>query len=399
MNAYNLLKKISALALFASCGTCAFAAGFQVQEQGASNLGTANAGAVTNANADATAAFWNSSAAAFIDMEEGKTLVNAAITFVMPTLGLSNSNGEFDCAVDSYVPNFYMVHKFTDKFSATISVTAPYGLESEYDSNWYGRVQGLRSYLMTCDINPGFSYKVTDWLSIGGGISAQYADCNLTQYLGGYIDLRGHSWGVGGNVGFTINYMEGGRFGFQWRSAVTQDLNGTFRFNGNPMASISTSVDMPHTFNFGIYQRLPGDFDQFAVMLDYVYTTWSSFESLEVAPFPTVQEDWKDTSKIAFGIHYYPDWMEDLTLRFGVAYDESPVKNAEMRTVRIPCSDRLWFSCGVGYKWGCLSFDVAYSYIMCISGSDINRSEYGLTIDGHYYGHIHVVSLQAGIEF
>lgn len=374
-------------------------AGFQVQEQGASNLGTANAGAVANANGDATAAFWNPSAVSFADFKVGNTLVNAGINFVVPTLGLSNERGNFDCAVMSYVPNFYMAHKFTEDLAATVSVTAPYGLESSYDYDWYGRVQGLRSYLLTCDINPSLVYKITDWFSVSGGVSLQYLDCNLTQYMMGKIDLRGHSWGVGGNIGFTINYMEGGRFGFHWRSAVTQDLDGTFRMNGIPMSPISTSVDMPNTFNFGIYQRLQGDFSQFAVMLDYVYTTWSSFDKLEVPPFPPVEEDWKDTSRVAFGIHYYPEQIENLTLRFGVAYDESPVKSAEMRTVRIPCSDRIWFSGGVGYKWDIFSFDVAYSYIMCVGSSQINRTENGMTVSGHYYGHIHVVSLQAGIEF
>ena len=36
-----------------------FGAGFQTLEQGAANLGTANAGATVNANADASAAFWS----------------------------------------------------------------------------------------------------------------------------------------------------------------------------------------------------------------------------------------------------------------------------------------------------------------------------------------------------
>ena len=47
-----MIKQTTALcALFGACAT--FGAGFQVLEQGASNLGTALAGSTANANADA----------------------------------------------------------------------------------------------------------------------------------------------------------------------------------------------------------------------------------------------------------------------------------------------------------------------------------------------------------
>lgn len=397
-------------------GAVAFGAGFQVQEQGASNMGTAMAGAVTNANNDASAAYNNASAFAFSDLEAGKTMASVGMSLVVPTLGLNNdADGKrYPCAVKSYVPNFFFGHKFTEDLSAMLSVTAPFGLESDYEDNFIpvGGMQGMNSYLLTVDVNPTIVYKVTDWFSISGGVSAQYAYCKLTSELPiqpygmNELKLSGQNWGVGGNIGFTVEYMEGGRFGFHWRSAVQQDLSGTARYAGNELGDIDASVKMPDTFTFGVYQRLPGYFDNFAVMADYTYTRWSTFQELVVKssaiPIPPCPEKWKDTSRVSLGVHYYPEDFKKLILRAGVAFDESPVRDAINRTVRIPCSDRVWYTFGFGYQLADnISLDMSYAYIMTVGNSDINRTEFkgASNVKGHYYGHIHVISAQLNFTF
>lgn len=413
-------KKIVAAAMtFASA--YAFGAGFQVLEQGASNMGTAMAGATVNANNDASAAYLNPAAVSFIEMEVGKTMVSTGLSAVLPTLGMSAPDGnEYDCAQNSFVPNLFIVHRFTEDLYASVSVTAPYGLESKYEPDWLGKNHGVHSFMLTIDINPSIAYKVNDWLTIGGGVSAQYAYCKLTNAYGllngDVFDFRAHGWGVGGNIGFTVEYMEGGRFGFEWRSAVTQDVDGTGRTHGLPAyipstSGIDASVTLPHTFTMGVYQRLPGYFDNFAVMADYSYTMWSSFDSLDInwhnwignrpTTFET-PENWKDTSRVSFGVHYYPEEIKDLTLRFGVCYDESPVKGSQYRTVRIPCSDRVWFSTGFGYKLAeNIKLDMAYAYIMTVGNSEIAPHQYDIsaTQNAEYYGHIHVISAQMTFTF
>ncbi|MBE6412479.1 MAG: hypothetical protein E7036_08010 [Opitutales bacterium] len=392
-------------------GVVAFGAGFQVQEQGASNMGTSMAGAVTNANNDASAAFNNASAFAFSDLEAGKSIASIGMSLVIPTLGLNKDDGtNYPCAVKSFVPNFFFGHKFTEDLSAMLSITAPFGLESDYEDNFIpvGGTQGMNSYLLTMDVNPTLVYKVNDWFSINGGISAQYAYCKLTSEIPmgpmgmNEMKLSGQGWGVGGNIGFTVQYMEGGRFGFHWRSAVQQDLSGTARYAGNELGDIDASVKMPDTFTFGVYQRLPGWFDNFAVMADYTYTRWSTFQELPVSGAVNMvcPENWKDTSRVSLGVHYYPEDFKKLILRAGVAFDESPVRDAINRTVRIPCSDRVWYSFGFGYQLADnISLDMSYVYIMTVGNSDINRTENGMHVEGWYYGHIHVISAQLNFTF
>ena len=80
-NIKNLLA-VSSLA----AANFAFAAGYQIVEQGAANMGNAMAGATANANNDASAAFWNPSAACFMPLEVGKTRVDSVLSLVLPTL-------------------------------------------------------------------------------------------------------------------------------------------------------------------------------------------------------------------------------------------------------------------------------------------------------------------------
>ncbi len=398
---------------------CANGAGYQVVEQGAANQGTAMAGSTANANADASAAFWNPSAATAVDLEVGQTRIDATLSYIIPTLRFHDEGSQGilggpvkndNCAVNSLVPNMYGVHRLTEDIYLTMSTTAPYGLESEYSSNWIGRAQAIRSYLMTFDFNPSIVYKVNEWLSINGGVSAQYAYCTLTQYsavqmggtlIPGVMDMTGDSWSIGGNAGFTINYLPDGRIGFQWRSKVEHTLTGTYEFNGIKGGDISADMCTPDTFTVGIYQRLRGPLEKFAVMAEYAYTRWSVFDELAVEGIQgatPIREDWKDTSRVALGFHYYP--TENLTLRIGSAFDESPVQSPADKTPRIPCCDRVWLSCGIGYTYGPFSIDVGYSYIFLVGNSNIARTEANFgEVKGSYSGHIHVISAQVGFKF
>jgi long-chain fatty acid transport protein len=50
---------------------------------------------------------------------------------------------------------------------------------------------------------------------------------------------------------------------------------------------------------------------------------------------------------VAVGTSY--QYSEPLQLRFGVAYDQSPVKSADYRMSTLPDSNRIWLSLGAKY--------------------------------------------------
>ncbi len=75
---------------------------------------------------------------------------------------------------------------------------------------------------------------------------------------------------------------------------------------------------------------------------------WSRFRNLLVEfdsgrPPSVTEEQWRDSWFFSAGAEYR--WNEKLTLRGGVAYDQTPVRAAE-RTPRLPDNDRTWLSVG-----------------------------------------------------
>ena len=371
---------LTAGALVVACSS--FGAGFQVLEQGASNIGSAMAGAAANGSADASAAFWNPSAAFFSGLEEGEIRADASCAFVMPRISFKGGATKGGTAVSgddggnagevAYVPNFFSVYRFSENFIFSFASTATYGLETDYNGTWVGRYMAINSNLATIDANPSLAWRVNDWFSVSAGAAVNWIHANLTQAYNpmymfsmpdGKVRFSGDDFAVGATAGFAIEYAEGGRFSASWRSEVSHHIEGNACVDYAPamiygmLTPIECHLTLPQTVNAGIYQRLWGDLDRFAVMFDYAWTGWSCFETLDIRKKSggsfgdPVQENWKDTSRVSLGFHYYPDFDENLVFRFGTTWDESPVRDAEHRTARIPCSDRVWIAGGVGYTY------------------------------------------------
>jgi len=60
-------------------------------------------------------------------------------------------------------------------------MTSPYGLVTDASCNWAGRYYGCYSRIFDINIGANLAYKVNDWLTIGGGIQANYMDARLNQ--------------------------------------------------------------------------------------------------------------------------------------------------------------------------------------------------------------------------
>ncbi len=160
---------------------------------------------------------------------------------------------------------------------------------------------------------------------------------------------------------------------------------------------IKLDIEMPDTANVSIFHQFNNKWD---LMADLQYTGWSTIKDLTIvrstgAVLSTTPENFRDTWRISAGANYrYSDtWI----LRGGVAYDQSPVRDAQ-RTPRLPDQDRTWLALGVQYKFSpSLAIDLAYAYIW-IRDPSINQNE-GSTaanglISGSYRSNVNIVGLQ-----
>src|SRR5450631_2954626 len=116
------------------------------------------------------------------------SLPSGSPPFTQPLGGSGGDAGS--CAV---VPALYLAVPIDKQWAVGLGVNAPFGLKTEYDSNWIGRFQGVESKLDTININPAVSFKASDMVTVGGGVSWQRVKATLTQQVNyqGAIGLAG----------------------------------------------------------------------------------------------------------------------------------------------------------------------------------------------------------------
>lgn len=426
--------------LFFGTAVTGLASGFAVIEQSANGLGNAFSGGNAGSLGDASTIFFNPAA---MTQLESPNLVAAghviAPTFEfdndgssypllgMPVTGADGGNG----GETVFVPNLYVAHGLSEAMTMGIGINAPYGLMTEYDSDWVGRYHAIKSDLKSLNINPALAWRISDKLSMGLGVSAQYVEAELStaidfggivaaagtpgtapQMLDGRGKLEGDDWAYGFNAGLLCTPRDGSRIGLSYRSKIEHTIDGDATFSVPPPAMglqamglfVDTSgkadLDTPDTAGIGLSQMVG---EKLEVMIDATWTGWSSFEELRVQygsmqPDSVTEEDWKDTWRYAIGVNYFCD--DKWTLRAGTAYDESPVPDAQHRTPRIPDGDRLWVSLGAGYQAADdLRIDAGYTYLMF---NDTKTDIVGTTGDrltGDYEGSANIASVQVSLDF
>ena len=445
--------KISSLVLAAAAAgfsTQAFSAGFSLFEQGASGQGVAYAGA-SAIGEDASTIYFNPAAMTRLS---GQQIVVAG-HIVVPTSEYTDSGQSSlpggapgsltgpnsDGGSTGFIPNFYWAAKLENDLHVGVGVNVPYGLATEYDDGWVGRYHGLKSEITTININPSMAWKATDTVSLGFGLSFQYIDIELTNNIfspavcgrfGGACDtagdshlkLEGDDMSIGWNVGVLWNITQKDRLGVAYRSEIKHDVTGdaTYTMDDDPAlqailglanagadpftlftsTTLSAVASMPETFSVSYVRDIN---DQWSLLADWTWTGWSSLDTVDIvltggAPGadPTLDLAFANTNRFAVGAHYKPgnNWI----FRGGLAYDESPVRSPELRSVRIPDNDRTWLSLGFGYEpsksW---SFDVGYSHLF-VDDTDINNvstASSNATLIGTYEASVDILS--AGVNF
>ena len=443
----------AAILISVSLPTAVNAAGFALIEQSASGMGNSFAGGAAVAE-DASTVFFNP---AGLTRLEGRQL-SGALHYINPkskfnnegsktALGQPLTGDDDDGGRDGWVPNLYYTQDLAERWKVGIGINAPFGLTTEYDDDWIGRYHAVKSDVVTLNINPSLAYKANDNISLGFGVSAQYIDVELTsaidmgsvcfaQELGavippgtcnalgsgpqqndGFAKLTADSWDFGYNFGFLYEFTTASRVGVHYRSKIKHSLEGDANFTvpgelgfltstGNFVDSnLTADVSLPDSLSVSYFQELNASV---AFMFDWTLTRWSSFDELRIdydsnQPDTVTTEDWDDSNRFSAGLNYRlnPSWL----LRFGMAYDQTPIPNSKHRTPRLPGNDRTWVSFGFNFQpQDNLSMDFGYAHLF-IPDADINNTyESGVptlnhTLSGSYELQVDIVSAQLNWKF
>ena len=344
------------------------AAGFQLKEQGAELQGLSYAGATARAS-DLSTLFYNPAgmsnlAGTQVQFESSLIVPSAEFNSASSTV-TGNEGG--DAGEAAVLPAFYFMKQVNDRTHFGVAVNTPFGLSTDYKEGWQGRYHALESELKTVNINPNLSYKVNDKLSVAGGLQLQYIDARLTNAINvatlsgtpgapdGRSKLNGDDIGYGFNLAAMYNFDEDSRIGVAYRSRIKHKLTGDIVISDVPgalgiaSAAAEADVTLPDVLSVGGYHKLN---DQWAVLGEFSWTNWSTFDELVVnnqsdgAERQNVQYNWEDSYFFALGTEY--DYDDKTQFQFGVAYDMTPTQTSN-RTFRIPDSDRYWLSAGMSY--------------------------------------------------
>lgn len=412
--------------------TTSAAAGFALIEQGTKGLGNAYAGASAVADDGATV-YFNPAGMTRLS----GTQVAGAGHLIIPsakfsddgsrigTASLTGDNGG-NAGVLAVVPNFYYVKDLSSDWKFGFGINVPFGLTSEYNDTWKGRYHAIRSELMTLNLNPSIAYKATPSLSLGFGVNAQYANVELTNA----VDLRrlvsgttaqdadakskvtGDDWGYGYNLGMLYELSSATRIGLAYRSQVALTLKGDAEFtptNATAAAllsavqatgslvntTVSSKTTLPETVSIAGFHQINS---AWAIMADATWTRWSRFKELRI-DFDSAQsdsvtpQDWKDSWRYGVGVNWNPGGA--IIYRAGIAYDQTPVPNAERRSPRVPDNSRRWLAFGGTYQSSkSLSFDFGYAHLFQSNAAIDNTDTFGHELRGVYDNNVNILSSQ-----
>ncbi|GLH72295.1 putative outer membrane protein [Geothrix limicola] len=285
------------------------ASGFQLREQSPSAQGNAFAGISAGGN-DISALFFNpavmtqyqdtqfSLGGTYVGLSAKFENGSASRTSVLPALGffsapvtgtnlntISGPANHGNAAISAVLPEFNIMYSVSNDLKLGLSLNVPFGLTTEYDSNWIGRYHALKSDLKTIDIAPSLAYRVSKEFSFGVAFIARKANAELTNGVDygtalavkvgtglaaaglstaspgpgqnspvanvamgapnatfgtpgyaipgawdGQAGLKGDGWGYGWKAGFTYEPSQDFRLGLAYQAAMTMTLKGDATF-------------------------------------------------------------------------------------------------------------------------------------------------------------------------
>ena len=360
----NAVRSIAlALTAVTIAVSSAGAQGFGVYEHDACAMGRAGTG-VANPCDNATALFFNPAALVNPNapsrwqLSVGGTLIAPRFTYRDSVRGTDISG----TANNIPVPNFYITRQFSPRVAGGVGVFAPYGLVSEWETDFEGRFLGYRSDLKTIYIQPTVAVRFNDKLSLGVGLDFIHSIVDLKQR----VDLSTQaaapgvtfaSLGIPSGTDFADAHIHGSsnsatlHFGIQVRpmSRVTfgarylmrslADIQGEATFTqvstgiilpagnplgrpeGTPLDSVvapqfrstgalrtqhgSARINLPDQLVAGVAVRPT---DRLQILGDIQWVHWKKFRQIplafEVLPARVLVQDYEDTFGYRLGLEY-----------------------------------------------------------------------------------------------
>ena len=404
----------------------AFASGFHIY-LGSANATAAGAGAYVAQVNDASALFYNPAGLGFMsgqgELQMGSSLIIPMAEFTGGTYSASGTvvnEGTYKMRDHIFnVPNSYFAYRLNENMVAGVSVTAPYGLTTDWESDWPGRYQAIRTTIKTVFLSPTIAWKTSDALSIG--LQLHYVDASVNMFRKAAISpgdedftttLKGAGDGIGWTLGLQYRPTDSFQLGLVYKSEVDIEFDGTVDFDNvadpfRPVfydGDITADLTLPAQAILGMGFQLS---EQWHMEIDLEWLMWSSYDRLiasrdadqitdaQAARGVLLDEvkDWEDVFAVRVGFTRYGDHGN---IRFGFGYDEAPNPDEHLDPL-LPDANRLLLTAGYETKFWIGTLQLAYE-LELLDTRDVTELEIG-SISGSYDNTVHILQFSYSMKF
>lgn len=369
----------------------AWSAGIAFNEHAASATGVG--GAVVSTVDDASAVYYNPAAVARLK----GTQFYLGTTIVMPKLSYTQDFFGDTITTDSNelvapVPSAFATYQIDDEYVVGVGFYLPWGLSASWPEGPQAdqlREQAFRSPT----ISPVIAVDLGDWktgLAIGAGVDVTFVGFRTERdvFLGDEIGkIAGSATGIGitGRFGMHLesDYVEGTKFGLNFRTPMNIDLEGNFDFTAPeefreifPADQGATGAyTMPWNVTLGISSMWMED--KLTSSVDLTYWNWKSSDEIvfnfDDGSSSVIPRYWNDSVTVRVGLEYD---FDSVFVRAGYAWDQTPVPSKTL-TSSLPDVDRHFFNGGVGVNVGNFTIDAAVSYLHADERAGLQSGPYG----------------------
>ncbi len=422
------------------------ASGFGVFTQGASGLGQANA--VVAHPTGPSSLYFNPALLNDVpgrQVEFGTTAIYSAREIEFDSGGSAKDETGWN-----FPGTFYYTHQANDKLAAGLGIFFPFGLSNEWNDNYDGRHIGTSGEVLTMNINPVISYRVTERLSVAGGFSLLYLKATLESkvnqtatywlvdniYYGDALPDLGvlpdisqkfeaDGWGMGFNLGILFKATDRISIGATYRSEIDVEAEGDVRFSNVtallagefPNGGGSADITLPAQATAGIAFQVS---EPLVIEVGIRWEDWSSTDQLLIKLDTPVlgstsnltPRDWKSTWTYNIGGQYQLN--ETASLNAGYLYGNNAVPDSTFEPL-IPDTDAHLFTVGADIAFGAWTLSGAFGLehhedrkktntIGDPAGSNmatiINGTPTSVgTANGNYASDIYLVGISLGYRF
>ena len=415
----HLGATLAAAALAVSLPVPAHAQGYGVYEQSSCVMGRAGT-SVASPCGDGSSIYFNPAGIASATTTE----VAAGATGIFVSGDFTNDVTGFRTSLNSdmhLVPHGYLVRPISGRLVAGLGVFVPYGLATDWPSDFEGRFLGYHSKVQAIYVQPTLAARISPRIRVGAGFDLTFVSVRLDQRLDlsqqatptpgvtfgmlgvpagtdfADVNLTGNGTGVGGHFGVQVDLRPDLTLGARYLLRQTVDFgNGTAEINpvstglilaagnpfgvpaGTPLDAVlapqftaggpletqggGTSLTLPAQLVVGLSWR---GVDRLNLLADFQYTDWRVFDTLSVTlerlGTTSIPEDYRRAYTWRFGAEY--GLSPTSTIRGGF-YTHNAAAPDQTVTPNLPEGHRNSWTLGFGTRLGSnLGVDVAYQFI------------------------------------